>query len=815
MKLFSWSSLFFILSLSFLWGCGYWVWLQTNQSQQTQLTSQLSLQLERSEVLLEDWQRNYRLHLDYLRVDLAKMTPPSTDNVMYEPWQELDDKIQHAPWPDALLGYALLDESGRAVRLSNSVAGQLFAITNTDFSSNHQFLTPMVLPAQWVAPVHLEFNSQHLLFWFDLAALKQKLLKAQQQAAGEILLVSATGQLVSPSRYQQTLLARFGLTDLRDDQSLKFQLKRPPEDLTRSQQRYDGSMAWPPTALAQAMTATKQGQTALFVPNYLGRPSVASWRWSDGWQAYLVAERDLNSLQQQRKQLRQYLLAGLSALSAIFLLLFWLIQRGVRVQEPLVITLPVPEPAESAEPVVMSAEGTITSDRINSAAEVSPVSEPFLPTMHSASLSQIPLSAATQLLQAWMSQPGTDPALRAASACWLQQQPAAKNGPVGCQLRLQLSIWLSKVQLQLPAKAVLFDLAADVPEWAALDIQALHNALEWVVLFRTRQHDVSSVLIKALLTTEQLQLEICDDGETVAPGQWLSLLQPGADAATWPEPLRELQVAGGHLSAAQPQFSGNKLLLTLPLQIWAPATAEPELQLIDGAALLLCPAGDAQQLYRRMLKQTGLALMPLDDAAQFMQWCDAQNDARLDYLILDESFINADLQIAAQVFQVVRRHFPQLSLLVLVRDPAQWLDLQQQFQLRLVSKPVLSPALQQALLAQDAVVLRPCARQVWLEANDPIEDWLIQQQLVALGFEPVLLTKEQQLPENALLLLRLENRSRWQSQLQHQPLLWYTAQPVALDADEEEQLVWTFNQGLAVLSQRLFQLSQRLNTDEN
>ena len=92
MKLFSWSSLFFLLSLSFLWGCGYWVWLQTNQSQQSQLYSQLSLQLERSEVLLEDWQRNYRLHLDYLRADLAGMTPANTDNVIYDPWQELDDK---------------------------------------------------------------------------------------------------------------------------------------------------------------------------------------------------------------------------------------------------------------------------------------------------------------------------------------------------------------------------------------------------------------------------------------------------------------------------------------------------------------------------------------------------------------------------------------------------------------------------------------------------------------------------------------------------------------------------------------------------
>jgi hypothetical protein len=215
-----------------------------------------------------------------------------------------------------------------------------------------------------------------------------------------------------------------------------------------------------------------------------------------------------------------------------------------------------------------------------------------------------------------------------------------------------------------------------------------------------------------------------------------------------------------------------------------------------------------------MLKQTGLALMPLDDAAQFMQWCSAQTDARLDYLILDESFINADLHIAAQVFQVVRRYFPQLSLLVLVRDPEQWFDLQQQFQLRLISKPVLSLALQQALQAQDAVVLRPTAQQVWFESNDPIEDWLLQQQLTALGFAPVLLTA-QQIPANALLMLQLENRARWQSQLQQRPLLWYTAQQVMLDADEDEQLVWTFNQGPTVLSQRLFQLSERLDTDEN
>lgn len=807
MKLFSWSSLFFLLSLSFLWGCGYWVWLQTNQSQQTQLYSQLSLQLERSEVLLEDWQRSYRLHLDYLRADLAGMTPATTDNVIYDPWQELDDKIQHAPWPDALLGYALLDEAGRAVRLSNSVAGQLFTITATDFSSNHQFLTPMVLPSLWVAPVHLELNNQHLLFWFDLAALKQKLQKAQQGAAGETLLVSASAQLVSPSRYQPTLLARFGQTELRDDQSLKFLLKRPPEDLTRSSQRYDGSMAWPATRLAQLMTASKQGQTPLFVPNYLGRPSVASWRWSDSWQAYLVAERDLNTLQLQRKSLRQYLLIGLSALSAVLLLLFWLIQRGVR-QHPDIMLLPAAEllPLPIAVPAVDTAMTPL------------PAVDPGLlsPAWSEAPLhQQNQLKTAQTLLQAWLTQPASAQTLREISELWLQQHCADSPLPIYCQPGLLLSLQLTQLQ-QLTTKALLLDLAPDLPAWVSLDAAALRDSLDWVLRLRSSQHDVSTIMLKVALTEPQrLMLEISDDGDTVAPGQWLTLLHPGVEQHQWPAALRQLQQAGGHLSAAQPPFSGNKLLLTLPLQVLAEARHGPELQLIDGAALLLCPAGDAQQLYRRMLKQTGLALMPLDDAAQFMQWCSVQKDARLDYLILDEAFINADQQIATQVFQVVRRYFPQLALLVLVRQPAQWQALQAEFQLRLISKPVLSGALQQALVATGSAEFGPRTRRVWLASTHAVDGWLLQQALTQLGYQPMVLPLNQPLPDNELLMLPLEDQAHWQPQLQQQPLLWFTAQPVAIDGLEEAQLVWTQSQGPSVLSQRLFQLSERLKTDEN
>ena len=803
MKLFSWSSLFFILSLSFLWGCGYWVWLQTNQSQQTQLTSQLNLQLERSEVLLEDWQRNYRLHLDYLRADLAKMTPPSTDNVMYEPWAELDDKIQHAPWPDALLGYALLDESGRAVRLSNSVAGQLFAITNTDFSSNHQFLTPMVLPAQWVAPVHLELNSQHLLFWFDLAALKQKLLKAQQQAAGEILLVSATAQLVSPSRYQQTLLARFGLADLRDDQSLKFQLKRPPEDLTRSHQRYDGSMAWPATPLAQAMTATKQGQTALFVPNYLGRPSVASWRWSDGWQAYLVAERDLSGLQQQRKQLRHYLLAGLSALSAMFLVLFWLIQRGIRQQEAAVALIQLPA---SEQPVVISAA-------TEGAAATRTESTQIPPEFEQATIPHdYQLKTARNLLQAWLCQPGAEHSLKEISLRWLSQTDQSVR--VACQPVGFISALLTKIQKETN-KELLFEVAADVPAWAELDISAVAASLGWVIRSRVPHHDVTTLMVKlVVLEPQQLMIEIFDDGESLGAGQWMNLLHQSQESSNWPAELQQLKSAGGHLSAAQQQFSGNKLLLVLPMQELTAGCERDELQLVDGSALLLCPAGDAQQLYRRMLNQTGLGLMPLDDAAQFMQWCSAQSDARLDYLILDEVFINGDQQIAAQVFQIVRRYFPQLALIVLVRQPAQWYELQQRFGLRLVSKPVLRSELQQALLCQEPATLEPALRPVWFDSTLAINDWLLRHQLEQLGYLPLQLQPDMPLPKDALLMLALENNiDAAKSELPL--LLWYTAEDISLQAQDITQPVWTFDQGPVVLSRHLFQLATRLTTNEH
>lgn len=805
MKLFSWSSLFFILSLSFLWGCGYWVWLQTNQSQQIQLTSQLSLQLERSEVLLEDWQRNYRLHLDYLRADLAKTTPPSTDNVMYDPWQELDDRIQHAPWPDALLGYALLDESGRAVRLSNTIAGQLFAITNTDFSSNHQFLTPMVLPSQWVAPVHLEFNSQHLLFWFDLAALKQKLLKAQQQAAGEILLVSATGQLVSPSRYQQTLLARFGLADLRDDQSLKFQLKRPPEDLTRSHQRYDGSMAWPATPLVQAMTAKRQGQTALFVPNYLGRPSVASWRWSDGWQAYLVAERDLAGLQQQRKQLRQYLVAGLTVLSTIFVVLFWLIQRGIRQQEPAV---PLNPPAPVEESPAVNAEPDEPQPFVYSTP--SPMVPPVIEKSTSASEHQ--LKTARNLLQAWLSQPCTEQSLKNISLRWLSQTEQSIR--VACQPAVFISTMLTKIQKE-SNKELLFDVAADVPLWAELDIQAVAASLRWVIHTRMAHHDVTSLLVKlVVLEPQQLMVEIFDDGESLGAGQWMNVLHQSQECSNWPVELQQLKSAGGHLSAAQQQFSGNKLLLVLPMSELAVVSHSDELQLVDGSALLLCPAGDAQQLYRRMLNQTGLGLMPLDDAAQFMQWCGAQSDARLDYLILDEVFINGDQQIAAQVFQIVRRYFPQLVLIVFVRQPEQWHELQQTYALRLVSKPVLRHELQQALLCQGPAVMEPGLRPVWFDSTQDVNNWILHHQLEQLGYLPLQLQPGMPLPDNALLMLSLENNiDIARSDLPM--LLWYTAEDISLNAQDMTQPVWTFEQGPVVLSRHLFQLATRLMPDEN
>lgn len=803
MKLFSWSSLFFLLSLGFLWGCGYWAWLQMNQNQQSQLQSQLALQLERTEVLMDDWQRSYRLHLDYLKTDLAALTPATTDNPIYDPWQELDDKVQHAPWPDPLLGYALLDDAGRAIRLSNAQAGLLFAQTSVDLNPQQPFLTPLVLPSQWVAPVQLAQGNQYLLFWFDLSALSQKLSKALASVGGnEFLLVSKAGQLLSPSRYQSMLLARLGQGDLREGQQLKFLLKRPPEDLSQSRQKYDGSMAWPPTRLAQLLASQRQGMTPLFVPNYLGRPSVAGWRWSDGWQAHLVVERDISSLQQQRKTLRQYLLGGLSALTALLLLLFWLIQRAMNraSQADLPDLAVLPPDALAASPVSAPVEHAVP------AAPGATLSAPDTPVMAGIGREHDKyLAAAGDLLQALLSTAAVPAALKDAGADWLQAVPPAPAGDCVVQPVLLLRQLCQKLQAQYPQAEFLLDVAADVPVWLELDHQALLQALDWIARQRLPRPDVAELMMRLQLAEPQrLAVEVIDDGEQISASQWPELSRYGGNQ---PVSLQKLTAAGGTLSPAAPQFSGNKMILTLPVGLSAPwQDTQPDWQLTDGAALLLCPAGDAQQLYRRMLKQSGLALMPLDDAAQFMQWCSQQSTAQLDYLLLDEAFIKADLAVAAQVFTVVRRYFPALTLIVLVRQPELWLGLQQQFALRLVAKPVLAQSLQHALVATTAAVFQHEPPQLWLQAPQPLENWQLRQMAQQLGYQVNSWQPGEQLPEDGILLLPLELLAEWAAGEQ-QRVLWYTSAPVAVTDIAQSQDVWTFAQGLSGLSQRLFQLS--------
>ena len=804
MKLFSWSSLFFVLSLGFLWGCGYWAWLQMNQSQQSQLQSQLALQLERTEVLMDDWQRNYRLHLDYLKTDLAALTPATTDNPIYDPWQELDDKVQHAPWPDPLLGYALLDDAGRAIRLSNAQAGVLFAQTAVDLNPQQPFLTPLVLASQWVAPVQLAQGNQYLLFWFDLSALKQRLNKALAAAAGhEFLLVSKAGQLLSPSRYQSTLLARLGQADLREGQQLKFLLKRPPEDLTQSRQKYDGSMAWPPTRLAQLLTSQRQGVTPLFVPNYLGRPSVASWRWSAGWQAHLVVEHDISSLQQQRKTLRQYMLGGLSVLTVMLLLLFWLIQRGVAKssEEAAATTPPISEPApvvitESViEPAPVHADGAMAQ-----AAEPAVVAGSGVGSGHDKYL-----AAAGDLLQALLSTAAVPAALKDAGADWLQAVPVTPAGICVVQPVLLLRQLCQKLQAQYHQTEFLLDVAPDVPLWLEVEHQALLQALDWVARQRLSRPDVTELMVRLQLAEpERIAVEVIDDGEPISASQWPELSRHGNSQ---PMALQKLTTAGGTFSpAAVPPFSGNKMILTLAVHPLEGPDLHPDWHLTDGAALLLCPAGDAQQLYRRMLRQSGLALMPLDDAAQFMQWCSQQSTAQLDYLLLDEAFIKADLAVAAQVFTVVRRYFPALTLVVLVREPEVWQTLQQQFGLRLVGKPVLAQSLQHALVSQTAAVFQGASPQLWLQAPQPLENWQLRQLMQQLGYQVNSWQPEMPLPGDAILLLPLELQARWPAD-SHQRVLWYTDEPVAVTDIAQSQDVWTFAQGVAGLSQRLFQLS--------
>jgi hypothetical protein len=164
-------------------------------------------------------------------------------------------------------------------------------------------------------------------------------------------------------------------------------------------------------------------------------------------------------------------------------------------------------------------------------------------------------------------------------------------------------------------------------------------------------------------------------------------------------------------------------------------SSQTELQLLDATALLLSPVGELQHFYRRLLRHTGLELMPLDDAEQFLQWCGSQQQQKLDYLLLDEQFVQTDVALAGRLLRVVRRYFPEVQLLVMTTQPSLWHELTTTLQLRLLLKPLVNTLLQQALVSKNTGIFAFEARKIWLYQPNSLQYWFEEQQLLALGYQ--------------------------------------------------------------------------------
>lgn len=275
MKLFSWSGLVFVLSLVFIWSCGYWLWLQNSNLQLNQQKTELTQQLEKAEALLQDWQQGYQLHLSYLQ---TAFTPSTETTAVLDPLQELDERIRRILWPDPLLAYVVLDNEGKVLRFSSSQARQLFSQTRFSAVTEPTFLPPLVLPNLWVLPLQIQQPGQQLVLWFNADALQTRL--QQQMATGrvptEFLLLDTEAELHSRSRQQKSLLPRLGLDQLNDNEQLRLFARRPPENLLQSRQRYQDAGAWPVSTVVTLLSQRRSGLLLNHYQNYLGRATFAA-----------------------------------------------------------------------------------------------------------------------------------------------------------------------------------------------------------------------------------------------------------------------------------------------------------------------------------------------------------------------------------------------------------------------------------------------------------------------------------------------------------------------------------------------------------
>lgn len=802
MRIKSWSSLLFVLSLSLIWGGGYWLWHQTAIWQQQQHKTELSLQVERADALLSQWQQNYQLHLQYLQHDLDSITPLSTDSPLLDPWAELSDKIQHTLWPDPLLAYGWLDQDGKALHLSQPKASAWLAQSKLPElelgDAKAQFGSPQIYANRWLIPVFLRFRQGHLVLWISLKPLQEQLQALLQRTPdASWLLVGVDGLLQSPSSSQQLLLDKLA-SQPNDEKPLRFALKRPPVPLESALQTFDSTAAWPETALLQAMRNSSRGFLPNYATNYLGRPALSAWQWHDQWKAYLVVERDGVKLLAEQKKRQRWLLMMLGGSSVLLAIIFALLQRSVRRQQRrhqqalLDQSYLAVEPAELTEALAHA-----EAEQLNRFPEA---------------------SQAHTLLQAWLDPTVTAPTLRQMTQAWLARHPS-HQGPqplYALALRAPLFQLVQRVQRQQPQAELLLDIHADLPDWLLLPWSTLPLVLEFLLLNALTRSASQQVHLRVVMAEQQrLRFEIIDDGAVLSEGQWLALLH--SSSASEPPAAMDFSQIQEWVLALQGQLTGqsqsdNRLLLTIPAQPLASRSPRAELQWVDGAAMLLCPAGTAQQVYSRLLRQMGLSLVPLDDAEQFLHWCSTQQQHKLDFLILDEGFVQQDTALAGKIVAVVRRYFPTAGLLILVREPASWLALQQELQVQLLEKPLLPEALSLALQSDESRTVRPFTRHVWLYQPDSLQYWYQEQQLQGQGYRVSQIQSWPELPRysaDELLMLPLTERVMLSERVDEHQVIWTCTEQMLVEDVAADLLLWPIELGGVELSHLLYQAYSR------
>lgn len=850
MKVFSWSGLVFVLSISFIWSCGYWLFLQSGSWQLLQQKNELTQRLDKAQTLLQDWQQGYELHLAYLETELREVQQlPVTgiESALVDPLQQLDEQIRRVLWPDPLLAYAVLDAQGRVQRFSSADARGFYSQTKMELTTPTTFLPPLVLKDQWVLPLQVDQQQQRLVLWFDARELQNQLQRLMAAAAQttEILLVSQDAEMLSRSRFQKSLLPRLGLDAQDPQQAIRIYAKRPPENLLRSKQRYQDAGAWPLTTLMAEVRRQPQGFIASHYLNYLGRATLASYRQLPDWQLYLVVERDAGPMLDELATMKLRLLAALSGLSLLLSAVFYFLLRklgriGVHdsaadtgeslaviargdpsqhgFEPPVLGTLEI-------EPTVFDAAPVEVLPNVSKLSEFKSLTEPLqepatertVPHEHKNCTMVAPphvgFPAAAALLEAWLQMPHQDPKLADISRNWLQQVHSQAAEQVWCcDLMQDLTAVFAQRHQANQKLTYMLEASSDFPTAIMLHKHLLMAVLQNVLTHTEMRVGSGTLLVRLILAEDNLlHIEVVDQSQSLTDGQWLTILTPKHDdptnsAQAFRQIQKQLSELKAHLSARADITAGNKMVLVVPCEVPEQLTrisVEP----IKGSAMLLCPPGASQQVSRRLLKQAGLDLLPMDDASQLLQWCES-SPQELSKMLIDEEFIISDTALPGKIAAVVRRYFPDVQILLVVRQPQRWLEIAKDEQLLVLAKPLTSIMLHQAFQTHTFGLVTSHKATVWLCQPDPLQYWWIEQQLLHLHYR----------------VLPLTSLSEWQGDLTKDVYCLPWSLSAELNAKDEvpeyvlwcqesaedhssESLIWMMRDGGAALSQFLYEIT--------